>query len=161
MKKVLIWFLIAVMGLYGGMAMAAGSSVSVTVTEYPGRLDVLTFTWTADDSDGSVPATASTGFFPNPDRASEVGCVYAVVVDPGACATCPTDNYDITINETLTGVDIMGGELANLSNTVTSQDSAKIGNAFACRPIYDAITLTLTNNSVNSATGVVYVYIWY
>lgn len=158
MRKLIVWLIIIAMGIYGGLAMAAGS-VSVAVTEYPGDVDVLTYTFTADASDGSVPATSSTGFFPNPDRKSKVGCVAAVVTNPGA--TAPTDNYDITLTEEITGVDIMGDELADLSNTATAQNAPKIGNAYACRVVYDALTMNLTNNSVNSATGVVYVYILY
>jgi hypothetical protein len=157
MKKFLAWIIIC-LGIYGGSALAAGS-VTVTVTEYPGRLDVLTFTWTADSSDGSVPATASTGFFPNPDRSSEVGCVYLVETDPGS--TAPTDDYDITLTTATSGVDIMGSEALNRDTANSEQASPKVGNAFSCRPIYEAITLNITNNSVNSATGVVYVYIWY
>jgi hypothetical protein len=109
---------------------------------------VLTFSWTADVSGGSVPATAS--------ELSFEAFVCLVVTDPGT--TAPTDNYDITITDA-DGVDIMGGQLLNRDTANSEHAVPKIGSAYGCRPFQGTMTVNIINNSVNSATGEVKVWI--
>ena len=132
--------------------MAAGSEVTQTVSlEYQyGSVSakVLTFAWTADDSDGSVPETAVSaanlleidGWF-----------LYFAETDPGT--TAPTDDYDIILNDA-NEFDIMGGALADRDETNT-EGAYPIT---AAHPIDSTLTFVLTNNSVNSATGVLKLY---
>lgn len=142
--KITLWCLVAALCLFfTAPVMAAGSSVT-QVWASP----TLTFTWTADDGDGSVPATAS--------ELSFKANVCVVVTNPGA--TAPTDDYDITLTDEH-GIDVMGGQLANRDTTTSESALPKIGSVYGCRPISGTITLNITNNSVNSATGVVEVFI--
>lgn len=140
--------LIAVLCLFWSMAFAVGS-VTETVDELPGaRGYVVTFSWTGDSADGSVPSTATAaatniilkGMF-----------LYMVETNPGS--TAPTDNYDIVLNNA-GSVDLMAGAMAN-------RDTANTEIAFptSATPSVDtAITMVLTNQSVNSATGTVKMY---
>lgn len=119
----------------------------------PAGVKIWGFSWVAD-TDGS---------FTNCQSDQEVNAyVIMVITDPGA--TAPTDNYDITILSTeMSGgtIDIMGGELANRDTADTEQAVPKIGSTvYGTRFVRGKITLTISNNSVNSAAGVVLVYIW-
>jgi len=144
----LISLAIALIVFYAGiMANAAGSSVTVTYTRIGDVYTLVTYTWTADDSNGSVPATASK---------SLAGYIVKVVTDPGA--TAPTDDYDITLTDS-DGVDVMGGALADRDTANTEQAVPKIGAAYGGSFFTGALTLNISNNSVNSATGEVKVYI--
>lgn len=78
------------------------------------------------------------------------GYVWMVVTDPGS--TAPTASYDITLLDAQ-GVDIMSGNLADRSATVTEQ-----AYPTRIRPVNGKLTLTISNNSANGATGDVYIY---
>jgi hypothetical protein len=164
MKKLFTIALVTAFLLGMAATVMAAGTVTVTVDRYTQDVDVLTFTWTADAADGSVPATASnvnvTGpnNYPNKNRNYAIGCAYMVVTNPGT--TAPTADYDITLTDA-DGVDIMGDTLADRSATLSEQVAPKVGAVYACRVMAGAITLNITNNSVNSATGTVKVYIAY
>jgi len=139
------------------MLMATMSWAEGTVTVKRGTIndgiETITFSWIANAaSAATVPATSSDGEWPK----YKGGCVALVVTNPGSPA--PTDNYDITITDP-SGVDIMGGELANRDTANSEQVVPKINTSFGCRITEGPITLNITNNSVNSAEGVVIVYI--
>jgi len=144
LHRVLMFLVLSLMLALPGYS--AGSSVTQAVANIADvsgspNFRTLTFSFTADDSDGSVPATASSatnttyiqGWF-----------IIAVITDPGA--TAPTDDYDITL--TYSGLDLMGGNLAN-RDTANTEIAYPASNA----PVLGAITFTLTNNLVNSAVG--------
>jgi hypothetical protein len=154
MKKILAAILILAL-LIPAVAIGAGSVTVTRSTSNGGDIEIIIFSWVGDASDGSVPATSSSTAYPT----TKAGYIIKVSVDPGACATCPTDNYDVTLTDDTTGADLMGGELANLSNTVSGDFVPKIGSAYGSNFAPNAFTLNLSNNSVNSATGTVYVYI--
>jgi hypothetical protein len=154
MKKVLAAILILAL-LIPAIGFAAGSVTVTRSTSNGGDIEIVIFSWIGDSSDGTVPATSSATAYPT----TKAGYIVKVAVDPGACATCPTDNYDVTLTDNTTGADLMGGELGNLSNTVSADFVPKIGSAYGSNFAPNAFTLNLTNNSVNSATGAVYVYI--
>lgn len=124
-------------------------SFNSTLGMYPGF--VITANCTADAADGSFPATvlARTGA----DLANTDGLwLQQMVTNPGS--TAPQDNYDITITD-VDGVDLLGGAGAN-------RDTANSEVAFptiTARPLNGNITLTITNNNVNSATVVVKVFL--
>jgi hypothetical protein len=128
---------------------------TVTVTSdlvNGGDIEIIKFAFIANTG-GAVPATSSSTKYPG-DRA---GYIIKMVTDPGA--TAPTDDYDITLIDATTGADLMGGEGANRDTANSEEAVPKIGNAYAANFAPVAFTMTLTGNSVNSATGTVYVYI--
>jgi hypothetical protein len=153
MKKV-IAVIALLLVLIASTAMAAGT-VTVTTQTGSGDAIIVHFAWTADAADGSVPATLSGEGEDWPINYS--GCIYAMETNPGS--TAPTADYDITLTDS-DGVDMLGGGGADRSATVSEIVPAKIGTVFGCFPTQNEFTLTITNNSVNSATGTVKVYIY-
>lgn len=134
------------------MFLSAQAFAAGTVTQawtYPtSKVKVLTFSWTADAAAATVPATASND---NMD-----GYIILVVTDPGT--TAPTDNYDITLTDG-NSVDAMGGNLADRDTANTEQAVPKIGTVYGGRYVSGILTLNISNNAVNSATGTVKIYI--
>lgn len=127
---------------------------SVTVTDLAkvqqGRdqsIYKVEFDWTADAAAATVPAKASNDVD---------GLVFMAVTDPGS--TAPTASYDITLTDS-DGCDVFGGELANRSDTAIEQASPLVGNFYGQRYVKGALTLNVTGNAVNSATGKVIVYV--
>ena len=104
-------------------------------------------TWEAA-ADGSVTSVAST---------SDIfGSVVLVVTNPGS--TSPTADYDITLTDE-EGCDILGAEGVDRSATVSEQVMPKIGSAYLPRFVNSKLTLNIANNSVDSAGGVVLIYV--
>jgi len=137
------------------LPLAPVASAVGTVTQawtYPtSKSKVLTMTWTADAAAATVPDTVTSD---NID-----GYIIRVVTDPGA--TAPTDNYDITLTDA-NGVDVMGGTLADRDTANTEQTFPVLDSGTgATGPAFVAgtLTLTITNNAVNAATGAVIIYI--
>lgn len=107
----------------------------------------IEYNWVADAADATVPATAA----PEID-----GLVFMAVTDPGAVA--PTDLYDITLTDS-DSCDVFGGELANRSTSAIQHAAPLVGNFYGQRYVKGAMTLNISGNAVNSATGKVKVYI--
>ncbi len=155
MKKLKKLMLTLLLGLFliPGWAFGAGTVTQSWNEDQTSTTGVvkLTYTWTADASNGSVPATAS-------ERDID-GYVFLVITNPGA--TAPTDNYDITLTDN-DSCDVMGGELANRDTSVSEQAAPGVGSTYGSRYVQGPLTLNLSNNSVNSAVGttVVYYYKW-
>jgi len=110
------------------LALAAGTVTQSTTCDGQLRQCTLTFSWTGDASNGTVPATATstenTGFIKGM-------YLYLVETDPGS--TAPTTLYDITLVD-LNSLDVMGGTLANRSATVTENAMPLQLNAFLVVP---------------------------
>ena len=144
--------LLAALIFISNLALAAGS-VTQAIKNYPnGNMKTVTFSWTGDASDGSVPSTAT-----NTAITTEIAgwYVYAIVTDPGAVP--PTTLYDIVINDA-NGFDIAGGQLANRSATVTERVIPKLdatASLYGGVLVDSTLTLVITGQSVNSATGTV------
>lgn len=94
---------------------------------------------TGDAANGSFPATTLRSLGVHID-----GTLLAIETNPGAVA--PTDNYDITLVDA-DGLDRLGGVGADRDTANT--EYAAVGRV--CSPD-DTLTLTIVNNSVNSAT---------
>jgi hypothetical protein len=128
--------------LVPGLVFAAGSSSEVTNdTGMKGDIRRVTVTWVADDTDGSVPdCTFSLG---NPLQ----WYIFRAYTNPDG-TTAPTDNYDIAINDEW-GVDMANGDLAD-------RDTANNERVQFTQydPVLGNITVKISNNSVNSAAGV-------
>lgn len=148
-KTIQILLVSIAMLLLSTYAFAAGSEVIVDGSQgYAERVTVIEFTWTADDSNGSVPAAVAT--------LNYGAYITRVVTDPGT--TAPTDNYDITLTD-VDSYDVMGGTLANRDTADTEQAIPAMASGIYGSPLVKGnLTLTITGNSVNSATGVVRVY---
>lgn len=114
-----------------------------------GNIRRLTFTCTADASDGSFPSTEVT--------AKIEGRLLKLVTNPGA--TAPTANYDIVLNDQH-GHDVLQGVGAN-RHTTNTESVAIVYSGTGTHPCVaesDTLTLAITNNAVNSAITVVDVY---
>jgi hypothetical protein len=152
MKRFLTALIILAFLMLHGMAFAAGT-VTQKVDKYPNaNLQVLTFSWTADAAAATIPSTATS----DANTQAIIGWyVWAIETDPGS--TAPTPNYDIVINDA-NGFDIAGGQLANRSATATERVIPKLdatASLYGASLINSALTLVITNNLVNSATGTV------
>lgn len=107
---------------------------------------VVTYHWTGDSVNGSVPSTnvqltCCQGFLP-------------VQVETVPGSPQPTSGYSVAINDAA-GVDILNGAAGSLS--------ASAGQSFAAAasapPIQGTITLVITGQSIASAKGTVYVFL--
>lgn len=152
MKRLIVVLGILTMLIVPTVAYAAGvtSSVTDTLVKDGGggsHVQVLTFAWIANSS-GAVTSDVSDDEFS--------GYVFKVVTNPGSPA--PTDDYDITL--THNGVDIMGGELADRDTANSEQAVPKIDATYGSNWVSGALTLNISNNSADGATGVVKVYIY-
>ena len=132
------------------LALAALAHGAGTVTQTMTKLGetdnyVITVAWTADASNGSVPATAM--MTSSSTLASTRGfSIIDVITDPGSPA--PTDNYDLTFVDE-NGFDVLEGACLNRSTSTTQSCSA------GPHPIRGTVTVTWANNSVNSAAGTI------
>lgn len=149
LKRLLVIIIVASL-LPAGQVWAAGSSVitsaDVNVLEKTQR-KIITISWTGDSAGGSMPAITV--------GASTYGItgwyLYTAETNPGS--TAPTDNYDIVINDA-DGVDVAGGLLANRHTTTTQL--VNIGtSAYGYPLIRGDLSVAITNNIVNSATGTI------
>lgn len=145
MKK--LFFVIAML-LCIPISSHAASSASDSVLVDKDNLRVIRVLWTAH-TDGTFTNYEITN--------APLGAIWMVATDPGS--TAPTDNYDIDLLDS-TGVDIMGAELDDRDTANTEQAMPLIGSSSGVRPVNGKLTLAISNNSVNSATGTIYIYIY-
>jgi len=147
MKRMTLISLVSVLlVLFGGSALAA-SSCTAKAYEAGGDI-VVELAWTAH-TDGSftdyaIPANILTMIR---GKRAHLG-----ITDPGG--TAPTTLYDITIDDAL-GADIFGGALGDRSATATEQTTPLVNGISRTRLVYTSLTLTISNNSVNAATGII------
>ena len=125
--------------------MAGTISESLTCDVAP--VKVVTFTCTADSSDGSYPATTVS--------ANIKGRLLQIVTDPQS--TAPQDNYDITVTDSV-GTDLLLGVGANRDTSNTEVAIVESNGAHSVVAETDTLTLTITNNNVNSAGIVIKLY---
>lgn len=126
-------------------------TVTETIEQYSRKSGVAdtivaNFAVVADDSDGSVPATAFSstlmglvkGYF-----------LFAMITVPGTPQ--PTADYDITLVGGTTSLDLLGGVGIDRAADTAEQVLPKIGTTEVKRLIDETPTLTIENNSVNEA----------
>ena len=124
-------------------------TITQALTSDVAPVKVITFTCTADSSDGSYPATTVTA-------ADVKGSLLQIVTDPSG-DTAPQDNYDITVTES-GGADMLLGVGANRD---TANTEVAVLNSNGAYPVYagtDTLILNISGNSVNSAGIVIRVY---
>ena len=131
----------------------AGSIVETHTKRGP--IGLITLTCTADSGDATFPATPLVTKFS--------GELIRMVTNPGA--TGPTNLYDLTLDDA-DGIDVLYGAGDNLliattednPNVVTETAASKGYQMHPPISVADTLTLTITNNSVNSAVVVVKLY---
>lgn len=123
--------------------------MSVTEKEIfnPNGSRILKLSWTAE-ADGSFTSYTTT----TPVN----GKVSKTLLNPGSVT--PTDNYDPVLSDKH-GVDVMGGTLANKDTANSENEAPLVGGAYVGNYVDGPLTLTITGNSVASATGDIYIYI--
>jgi len=142
-------------------------TIALTVRNY-GRIEgerwikELVWTCTADAADGSYPVVSTddqtlagkTGKSARTFTKEIVGwTLHRIAVNPGA--TGPTANSDFTLLDK-DSVDLLDGNGTDLIQNATSKASyPQINGLPAQEPITGALTVTITNNSVNSAVIVI------
>lgn len=147
MKRIAIFLTLLFTLLLCGRVFAAG-----TVTpsyEYYTNFTKITLSWTADAAAATVP---STDF-------SLCGTIHRIVTDPGS--TAPTANYDISLTDA-NGLRLDATSLDNRHTTTTEQVILNIaGSAGGFQQVTHCgiVTFTLSGNSVNSATGILIIYV--
>lgn len=145
MKSLKFYLIVLLVLLVPGLALAAGSWTTPKVTEY-GNVIEISATFTADSSDGSVPDLELTGALLKAFTNKKVPYyLYRAITDPGTPS--PTDNYDITVDDA-NGNDMAAGKLENRDETNT-----EIARMAYFDPVRGKMTVTVSNNSDNSATG--------
>ena len=112
---------------------------------------VITLTCTADDSDGSYPATALS----NIPHGEIGGRLLQIATDPGS--TAPQSNYDVTVTEA-GGADLLLGVGANRHTSSSEVAIIESNGASAVYAGTDTLTLNITNNNVNSAGITIKIY---
>lgn len=138
------------------MAMAAGN-VTQSLKIIPNSdKAILTFSFIGDSGGGTLPATPTSATITEKIQGMYI---IQVVTNPGLVA--PTTLWDVTITDD-DGLDLMGGTMADRSETATQRAIPKIDTTngiFGGAIIPGTITLNITGNSVNSATGTVILYL--
>jgi len=128
-------------------AVVSSCEQSVQSKMWSGDMRTLDFEWTADSTDGSFTAEESDWEI--------LGWIVAVETNPGA--TAPTADYDITLTSE-EGTDLLGGAGADRSTSANEITFPYVNSVYQPVPVYGTITLNITNNSENSATGLIRVY---
>lgn len=143
MKRVL--FTVIFLVLLTTQLWATGSSSKITDYGVVGGKNIITISWVADNATGAVPNLTI-----DPTLYNLKGWyLYSAETNPGS--TAPTDLYDITLTDA-DGLDIAWSLLNNRSTTNT--ELVLVSTASTGFPVIRGnLTFTLTNNSVNSATG--------
>jgi hypothetical protein len=124
-------------------------TITQAVTSNVAPVKVITFTCTADASDGSYPATTVSA-------ADVKGSLLQIVTDPDG-TTAPQDNYDITLTES-GGADMLLGVGANRDTANTEIAIVESNGARSVVAETDTLTLNITNNNVNSAVITIKLY---
>jgi len=134
MKKL---FLCCVALLFAGEVFAAGSWTQTGFEAVKDKI-VIELTWVADSGAATVPAytLSSTDLLEY--------YLYRVVTDPGS--TAPTANYNVVISDSYG--DVNSGGLNDRSATATEVFETVV-------PYNEDWTITITDNSANSATGII------
>jgi hypothetical protein len=141
MKKILMFLITLMLLIMPIKTMAVGTHTCVVVGADVKDCSSVTCTWTADASDGSVPTAEVYG-----------GCLVKAITDPGT--TAPTDNYDITLVEDTYSTDVSDSLLLNRDTANTEEVE------FVPAECWEGTAdLTIANNSVNSATGAIWLLI--
>lgn len=156
MKKIISFCILVGVLLfsYQNVYAAAGSWSAWTYDQVSASSNIKTMTVTMTGGTGANAGTVPNLSFDATTLAYIKGWyLYGVETDPGS--TGPTDQYDVVIND-VHSLDIMGGALANRSNTNTELVFPKWPQTATGFPALDgtALTVVVSGNSVESSTVV-------
>ena len=127
----------------------SSSTVNTIVTQSGQVIKKVTISWVGDAANGTIPNTTISGL---------CGYCIKVVTNPGSPA--PTANYDIAFGDPDdTTLDAFGGQLADRHTTNTEQVYPKVTGSLTPVFLCGDYQLQITNQSVNSATGTITLYI--
>jgi len=106
--------------------------------------------WQADDTDGSV----DTALLPLFD-----GDIILVVTKPGT-VVAPSNGYNITLFDGC-DYDLMHGALEGRSATAIEHDRCPTDGGLETmdRPVAGQVEVHITDNTANSATGTIFIYV--
>lgn len=125
----------------------APSAVTWEVINSGGDVEIWKISWLGAEDGGAV-ADQILGKIK--------GWVFMLITDPGA--TAPTDNYDITIEDEF-GLDILEGIGANRHTSTTQMARITVNSNAAERYVNSVCTFKIANQGVNSALGIVYLFV--
>ena len=106
----------------------------------------LAFTWLAADTGAIDTCTISA------NDAKVLKGLYCVLGTSKPGTVQPTASYDITLVDSQ-GIDIMGSSMVDRSATAAEQAKPAISTLAGRRLVDSTLTLTIVNNSVDSAVG--------
>lgn len=142
MKKILL----SIVLLLSMVSMAYGAGTLTQDFASHGAMKVATLTWT----------TSVTGTFTSTATSKNInGFVVSVETDPDGTAV-PTAAYDLTLLDS-GGADIMGGALANRSDTATEITMPLLNGNYTGIAVQGPLTLTVSAAG-NSKIGVVKIF---
>lgn len=151
MKRLLISAILTVPLFGAGTCTVVGpTGIGQTQVYTNSQPFLVTFTCTADASNGSFPSTAMPGVI----ASSQVQGYFITRVEVVPGSPNPTAGYKMTITDA-NGVDELGGNAGNLSASVAQIFST----GAAVTPINGAEMLNITGNTVNSANVTVLVFL--
>lgn len=155
MKKTILFALLALL-LSASLSLAAApGTCTQAVTDIPNDvvfppMKVLTFTCTASADDASFPSTAT-----STETTARIQGYYLIEARTNPGAVAPQALYDIVLNDS-DGIDLMGGQLANRSATVSERAIPALATGiYGGTAITGTLTLAVTGNNVNSAVTVI------
>jgi hypothetical protein len=154
MKK--LFLALVLLAVMTGSAFAVAGTATCTETYQANGMVKQTMAWTANSSDGTMPVVNLNTAGCN----TTYGYIVRVVTNPGA--TAPTDNYTVAITDT-DGVALLGSPMAANRDTTNSEQVYGLAvdgsTPIAAVAFTDALSVAISGNSVNSATGTVVLYI--
>ena len=140
----------------------AASTITQNIERYGDKLQVLTFTCTANSGDATFLSTVST------DDASWHGQTYTQLIRGWNLykvqtlygATAPLDDSDLVINDE-NSIDVLGGAGTDMIDNATNNEFVPLigGATPGAQPIISKLTPVITNNNVNSAVTYVKLFL--
>lgn len=143
-----IIIILALCALTGGNAYAAGTTTQTIDTVGAGGSAVWEVAFTADASAATVPDTTMTAAIF--DRVKGM-YLYQVITNPGS--TAPSDNWDAVVLNGDSVADVLGSQCLN-RDTSSSETCFPLNYYLVDAPL----TVAISGNSVNSATGTVKIF---
>lgn len=149
-----LFFLLFALSSFGAGTVTVTKTTKSFFSGVSRYVQVVQIDWTADSADGSVPDT----------NIVLSGWVQKAITDPGG--TAPTANYDIALKDPQdSALDALANALQNRHTSTTEQVYPMIAGSpgtVTSRSVFlppGTYTFSLSNNSVNSATGRVLLYL--
>jgi hypothetical protein len=151
MKRILLTVLFCWLpvSVFAAGTCTVGQPKRAELVNYPSTLVQIKVECTGDSSDGSFPEVIIDGVG---------GHLMSVYFDPGS--TTPTTAMDMTVELTnlvegspvTTDIDLLGGAGANIDTSADALITPLVGAVSVPVGFYGDLNVTLTGNSVNSAT---------